>query len=543
MFVKIKTDYKDQVIESVTDEILKKNIENDCRFGKTFEIDIAKLSKDDQLGVLEFAKSVKARSIVVKISNYMESLDSPESVKMKDLEVFSSVAIEMVSKLKNKWLFRTDNNDYLLPYLIKKIRYHEATTRNGYSEPAKVVFDLYANTYDGKSSKTLVFEIQDIRGKTINEILNNDRVMLETDQLVADYKEVEETFLQEKLKYNKQYVTTGNVMSVSRYGRGSDSNSVTHIVVNDEEISTREYELRCSVPFWKDEDDIYDVPYHPYLEVYSLTTHEPLYVHMVNLEDYVYDDTLREKLVLPESHKDLLDILTEDLSILSGDIIKGKSNGTTILCKGEPGTGKTLTAEAYSEITHRPLYKVNSGQLGVGPSEVEESLEKILKRAERWGAVLLIDEADVYIRQRGDDMHQNAVVAAFLRTLEYFSGLLFMTTNRVNDVDDAIVSRCIASILYNKPDKDNAKRIWKVISNEFGLGIHDGLIEELVHKFPSMSGRDIKELARLTGRYCSAKNKEMDIQSFVSCAQFRGVEINEDDEVEKSVVGENDHDF
>ena len=38
----------------------------------------------------------------------------------------------------------------------------------------------------------------------------------------------------------------------------------------------------------------------------------------------------------------------------------------------------------------------------------------------------------------------NAVVGVFLRVLEYFNGLLFLTTNRIDDIDEAIVSRCIA---------------------------------------------------------------------------------------------------
>ena len=44
-------------------------------------------------------------------------------------------------------------------------------------------------------------------------------------------------------------------------------------------------------------------------------------------------------------------------------------------------------------------------------------------RAQRWGAVMLIDEADVYIKRRDDDITMNAVVGVFLRVLEYFNGL------------------------------------------------------------------------------------------------------------------------
>ena len=139
------------------------------------------------------------------------------------------------------------------------------------------------------------------------------------------------------------------------------------------------------------------------------------------------------------------------------DIVAGKSGGTTVLCAGPPGVGKTLTAEVYSEIVRRPLYRVHSGQLGLNVAAMENALKDALMRAQRWGAVMLIDEADVYIKRREDDMTMNAVVGVFLRVLEYFNGLLFLTTNRIDDIDEAIVSRCIALISFHAPD-DEARR-------------------------------------------------------------------------------------
>jgi len=105
------------------------------------------------------------------------------------------------------------------------------------------------------------------------------------------------------------------------------------------------------------------------------------------------------------------------------DIVEGKSGGTTVLCAGPAGVGKTLTAEVYSEIIKRPLYRVHSGQLGLNVSEMEKALKDTLIRAQRWGAVMLIDEADVYIRRRNDSLSSNAVVGVFLRVLEYFNRL------------------------------------------------------------------------------------------------------------------------
>jgi SpoVK/Ycf46/Vps4 family AAA+-type ATPase len=262
---------------------------------------------------------------------------------------------------------------------------------------------------------------------------------------------------------------------------------------------------------------------HCYLYLFNLELHRNIWVHVQNVEPYRYKPELREKLVLPNDHRDLIDILTADMEVLADDIIEGKTGGTTILCKGAPGLGKTLTAEVYAEVVGKPLYRVHSGQLGVTAESVEASLTQILRRAARWGAILLLDEADVYIRKRDNDLQHNAIVAEFLRTLEYFDGLLFMTTNRTDDVDDAILSRCIAVIRYDTPPADAARELWRTLSTQFGAEIPDELVEELLTRYPQLSGRDIKELIKLVTRYCTRKQQPLSAEVFALCAMFRGI--------------------
>jgi len=67
---------------------------------------------------------------------------------------------------------------------------------------------------------------------------------------------------------------------------------------------------------------------------------------------------------------------------------------------GPPGVGKTLTAELLAEHLHRALMPVSAGELGTTAEAVEERLPRIFKRASRWNAVLLLDEADVLLEQR-----------------------------------------------------------------------------------------------------------------------------------------------
>jgi SpoVK/Ycf46/Vps4 family AAA+-type ATPase len=56
--------------------------------------------------------------------------------------------------------------------------------------------------------------------------------------------------------------------------------------------------------------------------------------------------------------------------------------------------------------------------------------------------VVLIDEADIFLEKRTTtQIDRNAVVGTFLRVLEYYNGVLFLTTNRVHDFDEAFYSR------------------------------------------------------------------------------------------------------
>lgn len=74
----------------------------------------------------------------------------------------------------------------------------------------------------------------------------------------------------------------------------------------------------------------------------------------------------------------------------------------------------------------------SAGELGTDPRFLEADLQKILDICHAWGAILLLDEADVFLEKRNmQDIHRNALVSIFLRQLEYFQGILFLTTNRV----------------------------------------------------------------------------------------------------------------
>jgi SpoVK/Ycf46/Vps4 family AAA+-type ATPase len=81
-------------------------------------------------------------------------------------------------------------------------------------------------------------------------------------------------------------------------------------------------------------------------------------------------------------------------ALSSVDLVQGKGRGLIILLHGEPGVGKTSTAECVAALTGRPLFPITCGDIGDKAETVEMNLEKNFQLARKWGCVLLLDEAE-----------------------------------------------------------------------------------------------------------------------------------------------------
>ncbi|THU81534.1 P-loop containing nucleoside triphosphate hydrolase protein [Dendrothele bispora CBS 962.96] len=206
------------------------------------------------------------------------------------------------------------------------------------------------------------------------------------------------------------------------------------------------------------------------------------------------------------------------------DVIRGKGGGLVCVLHGPPGTGKTLTAEAVAELLRRPLYIAGATELTTDPSELEKKMKQILNLATAWDAVVLIDEADVFLEQRSlNELDRNTLVSAVLRLLEYHRGVLFLTTNRIKSFDHAFMSRISIAIKY--PELDHAGRfaIW---SKFFALAGHEvkdsndpfaepsiftrAIVEELASK--PFNGRTIKNLVRTAQALALASNSPLTLE-------------------------------
>ncbi|KAF2095320.1 P-loop containing nucleoside triphosphate hydrolase protein [Rhizodiscina lignyota] len=246
---------------------------------------------------------------------------------------------------------------------------------------------------------------------------------------------------------------------------------------------------------------------------------------------------------------------------LVGDLIGGKGQGLVLLFHGVPGVGKTMTAEALAEETKKPLLKVGAKELNYSNlSFTSTQLEKYFDLAKDWDAIMLIDEADVFLRDRINlDSLEAGLVSGncteMLRVLEYFQGVLIMTTNRIKVIDLAMQSRIHLAVLYSELEGSRAKKVWHNYRNQLKAGNStETEINEIKRWIDErddalepdgLNGRQIRNIFTLAqilaqendGKITLAHIKEMWRSTFMFGRQLRDFVSTEQD---KFIVGKND---
>ncbi|KAL3426801.1 ATPase [Phlyctema vagabunda] len=190
-------------------------------------------------------------------------------------------------------------------------------------------------------------------------------------------------------------------------------------------------------------------------------------IDIEHVNDVKIDKKAFDHLVLPMETKNLLKALTWSYTARldspeqdhwSSDLIK------IILLHGSPGVGKSRTAECVAEITGRPLLSITCADIGTEPAQVDRNLERYFSLGESWGAVMLLDEADIYLEQRERglaELQHNSLVSIFLKALEIYKGILFLTTNRVGALDEGFASRFHVALRFPTLTDDSRAQIWK----------------------------------------------------------------------------------
>ncbi|KAM0203027.1 hypothetical protein ACHAPI_001197 [Fusarium lateritium] len=299
----------------------------------------------------------------------------------------------------------------------------------------------------------------------------DERVVVDYHQFVKSHPE--SAHFLEKLATSRSQQTDYDSDLSSDAGSDTDSNSSsdeTSISTNTEEVERDAFELLLGkIPEKRGIKTLEDLLLlsSPLMPVYGLKSKRWAWALIDNLTDVEKNGTPFQSLKIDEGVKSLVQSLVTGhqnggMETDFDDVVKDKGKGLVIMLHGNPGIGKTLTAESIAELTASPLYSVSGGELNVDVSTVEKTVTTVFEIGKRWNAIILLDEADVVMSKRSSsELERNAIVAVWLRKLEYFEGILFLTTNRKNQLDAAFQSRIHLTI--NLPDLTSKERqeIWK----------------------------------------------------------------------------------
>lgn len=486
-------------------------------------LDLEQLDSDDLdtlTVILEENKSVKgAPASRQKLIVYRKLLQDVQASNILQLELLAVAFKKLIEPTEHQWLFSENADGHLVPWRMQSVSYHKSEELG--DSLAHVKLGLSAVRHGCVVRDFPYFQLDDLGG-TAHEILRKKGYYIETPEMIAHYAEENAYYKTVCTSTGEQFLAAGLALACAdnKLLQMEQDGKLAKVVMDDVAEEGQEIKYRSS--------DISEsrslLPVQAYVKVFDLYRHGFASVHTSNLTRYVYDSSLIDKLVLTPAKKDLIAMLIEGADVNMEDIVKGKSGGIIVICTGVPGTGKSLSSEVFSEQVRRPLYSVQCSQLGVDEVALEKTLLTVLGRAQRWGAVLLIDEADVYVHERGNDIKQNAIVGVFLRLLERYNGVLFMTSNRETVIDDAIMSRATAWIRYEIPDRNSAVEIWKVLSAQYRAGLCDDDIATLADRFNGVSGRSIKNLLKLATLYAARKQAPVSVNSVEYVSQFLPLE-------------------
>lgn len=148
--------------------------------------------------------------------------------------------------------------------------------------------------------------------------------------------------------------------------------------------------------------------------------------------------------------------------------------GIAVLLHGSPGTGKTETVYQIAKKTGRNIFKVDISETkSMWFGESQKIIKKVftdyqeMMKTEENCPILLFNEADAIIGKRKSvgsshiDETENAIQNIILEEMENFEGILFATTNLVENMDAAFERRFLFKIKFENPSLENSAKIWQ----------------------------------------------------------------------------------
>ena len=184
--------------------------------------------------------------------------------------------------------------------------------------------------------------------------------------------------------------------------------------------------------------------------------------------------------------------------------------GLNALFAGPSGTGKTMAAEVIARDVGLDLYKIDlSTVVSKYVGETEKNLERIFGTARNSNAILFFDEADALFGKRSEvrdahDRYANVEISYLLQKMEEYDGLVILTSNLSQNMDEAFVRRMHFTVEFPYPEEDARRRIWAIVFPEEAPLTRDVDLDLLADRY-RLTGGNIRNVA-LTAAFLAARD-------------------------------------
>ena len=186
---------------------------------------------------------------------------------------------------------------------------------------------------------------------------------------------------------------------------------------------------------------------------------EPKY----NIDDVILSETVKKEVERIVAYLKYHDKIFNEWNLQS--VIK--QHNLSVNLYGESGTGKTMTAHAIAKMLNKKIVIVNYAEIEskyVG--ETSKNLVSLFRFAKDNDAVILFDEADALLSRRVTAMHSATDVSVnqtrntLLKILDDYDGIIFFTTNFIQNFDSAFIRRISSHVKFELPNNEARYSLW-----------------------------------------------------------------------------------
>lgn len=182
---------------------------------------------------------------------------------------------------------------------------------------------------------------------------------------------------------------------------------------------------------------------------------------------------------------------------LGSTLQKTHTPGVRALFVGESGTGKTLSANFIATQMGAPLYRVDlSAVMNKYIGESEKNLSIVLDMAAAGDVVLLFDEADSLFGKRTEgketgERFANMLTHFLLTRIENHPGIILLTSNNRERIDEAFTRRLDLIIEFPLPGFEERQQLWQSHLGRRGPGLE---VNRLLASYCDFSGGQLRNV-------------------------------------------------